>query len=98
MKLAATSGFPAPIDPFKTMYEAQKSKFIIANKVSETNHWKRTDKIGDPAPIKGWRPNLKWSEQESSYACTGGDRNFRTFDKVIDHAKAADKFDAEREI
>jgi hypothetical protein len=48
--------------------------------------------------MKGWRPNIQWSEQESSYACVGGNRDFRTFDKVINYAKVADKFDAEREI
>ena len=69
VKLADTTGLEAPIDPFKTVYQAKKSKFNIANKVTLENHWPNSDKIGDPELIKGWKPNLKWSEKESNYKC-----------------------------
>lgn len=62
------------------------------------NHWKNTDRIGDPDVKKGWKPSLKWSEKESGLRCQGQDRPFRTFDKIIAHASFNDKKDAEREL
>jgi len=54
VKYADATGLEAPIDPFKTVYAPKKSKFNIANKVQNENHWKNTDKVGDPDLIKGW--------------------------------------------
>lgn len=62
------------------------------------NHWKFTDKVADPDLIKGWKANIKWSEREFDYRCTGADRPFRTFDKLIDHAQAADRTEADRKL
>lgn len=97
MKLADSTGLEAPVDPFKTVHAPKKSKFNIASKVTLENHWKNTDKIGDPELQKGWKPNLKWSEKEKDYRCQGQDRPFRTFDKIIAHAQYNDKKDEERE-
>lgn len=95
--LADATGEEAPIDPFKTEYHKKKSKFNLANNVIAENHWPKTDKIADPAPKKGWREPLKWSEQENSYKCQGGDRSYRTFDKLYAHSERADRLDAERQ-
>lgn len=65
--------------------------------MNHDNHWPNTDKIGEPAPKNGWRPLLKWTEQEAAYKCQGQDRRFRTFDKVIDHAQAYDADEADRD-
>jgi hypothetical protein len=98
MKLADTTGKPAYQDPFRTMYSPKKSKFNIANKVTLDNHWPNSDKVGDPDLINGWKPHIKWSEMESNYKCQGADRDFRTFDKIIDHSTTYDKKDLERQL
>lgn len=56
MKLADTTGAVGPIDPFKTEYNKQKSKFNIANKVNEEKVWQPNDKIGDPKIKRNWIP------------------------------------------
>lgn len=91
MKLADTTGLDAFTDPFKTQHVPKKSKFNIANKVTIDNHWPNSDKVGDPDLINGWKPNIKWSEMETNYKCQGPDRDFRTFDKIIDHSQTYDK-------
>lgn len=55
--------------------------------MTEINHWKNTDKVGDPELKKGFKPNLKWSEEENNFKCSGKDRRHRTFDKIVDHAQ-----------
>lgn len=32
---------------------------------------------------KGWKANLKWSDNEAAFKCSGADRPFRTFEKII---------------
>lgn len=98
VKLADATGLEAPIDPFKTVHEPQKSKFNIANKVQLENHWKNSNKVGEPEIVNGWKPNLKWSEKEANLRCDGPDRSLRTMDKVIQHARNRDNADAEREL
>jgi hypothetical protein len=98
MKLADTTGMEAAVDPFKTVHCPKKSKFNIANKVTMENHWPNSDKIGEPDLIKGWKPHIKWSEMESNYKCQGQDRDFRTFDKIIDHSITYQKNAAERQL
>lgn len=39
---------------------------------------------------------MKWSEQEKEYKCMGVDRPFRTFEKIIFHAKNRDAGDDEK--
>ena len=48
--LADATGKEAPVEVFKKTHQPQKSKFGIANKVTSENHWKNSDKVGDPAP------------------------------------------------
>lgn len=67
--LADATGIEAPCDIFKLEHHPQKSKFTITNKVTSENHWKNSDNIGDPNVKNGWRPLLKWSEQEADYKC-----------------------------
>lgn len=97
MKLADTTGLPAYTDPFKTVHAPKKSKFNIANKVTLDNHWPNSDKIGEPDLLNGWKPHIKWSEMESNFKCQGGDRDFRTFDKIIDQGQNYDKKEQERQ-
>ena len=96
MKLSDATEEPAPIDPFKTEFHQQKSKFIVSDKVTLTNHWKLTDKVGDPAIQKGWKPNIKWSDKEASFRCEGPDRPFRTFEKIINNSNMAEDKEVER--
>jgi hypothetical protein len=98
VKLSDTTGLEAPVDPFKTVHCPKKSKFNIANKVTQENHWPNSNKVGDPDLLKGWKPTVKWSEKEASFKCVGADRDFRTFDKIIDHSTTADKKDLERQL
>lgn len=86
MKIADTYDNP-PIDQFKVEYvEQNKKKFEVSGKVQEQNHWKNTDKSHVAQFKKGWKPNLKWSQEESNFRCQGADRPMRTFDKIVDHA------------
>jgi hypothetical protein len=39
MKLADSEGVVGPQDPFKTEYNAKKSKYHISNKTNLENHW-----------------------------------------------------------
>lgn len=96
MKLADTTGEIAPVDPFKTVHQPQKSKFFVPDKINHTSHWKPTGKCGDPELKNGWMPLLKWSAKEKNYKCQGPDRSFRTFAKIVDHAQQADHVEAER--
>lgn len=98
VKLADTTGDLAPEDPFKTVHCPKRSKFHIANKVTQENHWANSNKVGDPDLLKGWKPTVKWSEKEATFKCVGADRDFRTFDKIIDHSTTADKKDEERQL
>lgn len=86
VKLADNMHSPAPIDTFKKTYNVQHSKFGRTGKVTEINHWKNTDKVADPELKNGFKPNLKWSEEENNFKCSGVDRPHRTFDKIVDHA------------
>jgi hypothetical protein len=89
---------PAPIDPFKTEYHKQKSKFIISDKVTTINHAKLTDKVGsDPEIQKGHKPLLKWSDMEANFKCSGPDRPFRTFEKIIHNSNLWEQKESERE-
>ena len=39
----------APVDQFKTEHHPQnQTKYIVQDKVNNINHWKNTDKVGDP--------------------------------------------------
>jgi len=96
MKLADTTGEEGPIDPFKTCYVPKKSKFLISEKVNIVNHWRNSNCIGDPEFKKGWRADDKWSQREGALRCQGKDRPYRTFEKIINHAKARDEDDAIR--
>ena len=56
----------APIDQFKQEHHPQaKTKFMVPDKVNNVNHWKLSDKIGDPEIKQGWKPHLKWSDKEA---------------------------------
>lgn len=50
--------------------------------------------MGGPDLKNGFKPNLKWSEEENNFKCCGNDRPHRTFDKIIEHAKDADNREA----
>ena len=78
MKLADTTGEAGPIDPFKTEYHQQKSKFNLANKVTLETHWENSDKIGDPVFKRKWEPGERWSQREKGLRCDGADRELRT--------------------
>jgi len=62
MKLADTRGVEAEEDPFKTEHHPKRSKYLITDKVTQINHQRFNDKIGDPSFLKGWQPSYKWSE------------------------------------
>ena len=96
MKLSDAIQGPAPIDPFKTEYHVQKSKFNVSEKVNLVNHWQNTNKIADPELRKGFKPNLKWSEAQADFKCDGVDRPHRTFEKIVKHALQADEREAIR--
>jgi hypothetical protein len=56
----------APKCPFKVEHHSlTKNKFNVPEKVNNINHWKLTDKVGDPEIKQGWKPSLKWSDIES---------------------------------
>lgn len=99
VKLADTEGVEAPIDPFKTEYHQQKSKFNLAGKVNLENHWEYNKCIGDPEFKRKWEPEAHqcWSQVEKSLRCEGIDRPHRTMEKLVVHAKEADVADLERE-
>tara|TARA_B110000285_G_scaffold228894_1_gene292618 strand:+ start:451 stop:624 length:174 start_codon:yes stop_codon:yes gene_type:complete len=54
---------PAPVDEFKKDYTKKMSHYLRTGKVTEINHWKNTDKIGDPKYIMGFKPTTCWTEQ-----------------------------------
>lgn len=70
---------------------------MVTDKVNNVNHWKLSDKIGDPEIKSGWKPQLKWSDKEAQYQCTGKDRSFRTFDKIINTGQVKNAEDTIRE-
>ena len=61
------------------------------------NHWNATDKIFNPEFKRQWAPDQRWSQVEKSLRCEGGDRPYRTVEKVYEHAKALEIEDTERE-
>jgi hypothetical protein len=71
---------------------------MVPDKVNNVNHWRMTDKIGDPEIRKGWNPNLKWSDKEAMFSCMGKEREFRTFEKIINagNQKNADEIIREK--
>lgn len=97
MKLADTTGEVGPTDPFKTEYHPKKSKFNIPNKINLETHWKNSNSIADPQIKRKWEPGQRWSQVEKSLRCEGADRAYRTLEKGIQHAKAAEVADIERE-
>ena len=62
VKLSSTMAEPAPCDPFKQEYTKQHSHYLRTGKVTEINHWKNTDKVGDPQHKKGFKPTTCWTE------------------------------------
>ena len=53
--------------------------------------WKNDDKISDPQFKKGWRPGQdKWSQCEKDFRCEGGNRSFRSVEKIYNTAKTKD--------
>ena len=98
MKIAENTDEPGPVDQFKEKYYPQSAKrFEVSDKVPNINHWKFSDKVGDPEMKNGWKPNLKWSDKEAFFKCQGQDRAFRTFEKIIDTSKQNEVRDAIRE-
>ena len=99
MKIAENEiEYNPPIDAFKKTHVPQdKKKFMVVEKVNNTNHWKKTDKVGDPEHRNGWKPNLKWSDKESTYRCEGRDKAFRTFEKIINNQRKINAMNDVRE-
>lgn len=97
MKLADTTGAAGPVDPFKTEYNQQKSKFHIAEKVNLQKTWQPNDKIGDPRIRRNWLPEARWSQTEKALRCEGFDRDYRTIEKIHERATIEEKLDMERE-
>lgn len=75
-----------PCDDFrKDFHPMPRTKFLVSDKPTNVNHWKLSDKVGDPVIRQGWKPNLKWSDKEASHLCNGKDKDFRTFDKIVNN-------------
>jgi len=92
MKIAESTENPAPIDQFKTSFTKKNEKHLqVSDKVTNLNFWRQNDKVGDPVFKNGWKPNLKWSDKEANFKCTGLDNSYRTFEKIIVNAKAYDE-------
>lgn len=73
-----------PIDSFKREYHAlPMTKYQVSEKPTGVNHWKNSNKCGDPSFQKGFKPNLKWSDKEATHLCSGKNKNFRTFEKIV---------------
>ena len=97
MKLSSTMNEAAPVDVFKQEHTKQISHYLRTGKVTEINHWKNTDKVGDPKHRQGFKPTTCWTEQEKDFKCDGQNRGQRTIGKILEHAVEADKRDAKRE-
>jgi hypothetical protein len=55
MKIADNQDESAPVDQFKEKhFKPSAKRFDVSEKVPNVNHWKLTDKLGDPAIQKGW--------------------------------------------
>lgn len=97
MKMSDATDQLGPQDPLKLEYHKKKSKYNITNKVNEENHWDLGDCISDPEVQRGWKPQMRWTEEEKNYRCQGIDRPFRTFDKIDYHYRKGEATDADRE-
>lgn len=100
MKLADTEGVIPPQDAFKTDKREKKTrKFDVPDKVTNIDHWPKTDRIGDPIvkPTPADGGNQKWTHIEDSLRCDGPYRGFRTMEKVMHRGRTVDKEDGIRE-
>jgi hypothetical protein len=81
VKLSDTEGLDPPLDAFKTeKREHRTRKWDVHEKVTNIDHWPKTDRIGDPLIQHKWDGgNQKWSDVEKKFKCDGNDRKFRTF-------------------
>ena len=98
MKIAENMEESAPVDQFKEQYFPQSARrFEVSEKVQNVNHWKLSNKIGEPILKNGWKPNIKWSDKEAFFRCQANDRPYRTFEKIIENSKQSEDTEAIRE-
>mmetsp|Transcript_29523 Transcript_29523/g.44903 ORF Transcript_29523/g.44903 Transcript_29523/m.44903 type:complete len:148 (+) Transcript_29523:2027-2470(+) len=99
-KLADTTGQLFPIDPFKAVHVRVEDRNLRTPGKQGYSVVKKSNNsvIANPEFRQGWKPSLKWSENEKNHKCEGGEMHKRTFDKIYDRADARDLEELDRLI
>lgn len=99
IRLHDVEDYAPPVDDFKKEHVPQSNrKFQVHDKVTNISHWKNSDKCSDVQFKQGFKPNLKWSDQQQFFLCVGKNKNYRTFDKLINNQIVRNKEDEIKEI